>query len=315
MAQQGRRRFPQIEISELEQDSIKFVLKHTDTSVANALRRTMIGEVPTMAIDLVTIFKNSSCLHDQFLAHRLGLIPLMHTHGLAGLVRYQEVYETELDLEDPRVTVAFTLTAKCDDDQESMVVTSKHLKSLDPDVRPVHFSNSAEEVETTDDGIRIVKLARGQELVVECRARLGRGKEHAKWSPVCGCSFRFQPIIYLNSDALDMLDEDQKKDFVGCCPKKVFALEVGKDGQEHVKVDKQEECMFCDECVVKSEELRETPESDPLVSVAMDQDHFTFHVETNGSLKPEEVVTSACNVLVSKFSELNNVIHEFQDTM
>ena len=68
---------PQIKILYKDFNTIKFELYNTDLTVANALRRVIISEVPTMAIDLVEISENTSALHDEFLAHRCGLIPLV----------------------------------------------------------------------------------------------------------------------------------------------------------------------------------------------------------------------------------------------
>ena len=44
--------------------------------LVNALRRILISEVPTMAIEKVTIIQNTSVIPDEVLAHRMGLIPI-----------------------------------------------------------------------------------------------------------------------------------------------------------------------------------------------------------------------------------------------
>lgn len=81
------RRFPKVSI--MENMSSKYVLRFklcdTDVSMANSLRRIMMVEVPTLAIDMVEINENSSVLQDEFIAHRLGLIPLTSNRAMEML--------------------------------------------------------------------------------------------------------------------------------------------------------------------------------------------------------------------------------------
>ena len=53
-----QQRFPKIEILSIAPHTISFILSETDTSMANTLRRIMIAEVPTLAIDLVEYSEN-----------------------------------------------------------------------------------------------------------------------------------------------------------------------------------------------------------------------------------------------------------------
>lgn len=44
--------------------------------LANALRRILIAEIPTMAIEKVEMWQNTSIIPDENLAHRIGLVPI-----------------------------------------------------------------------------------------------------------------------------------------------------------------------------------------------------------------------------------------------
>jgi len=68
---------PVVKIISKEMNTLKFELSNTDLTVANALRRIIIAEIPTMAIEIVEISENTSVLHDEYIAHRCGLIPLL----------------------------------------------------------------------------------------------------------------------------------------------------------------------------------------------------------------------------------------------
>mmetsp|Transcript_8192 Transcript_8192/g.6110 ORF Transcript_8192/g.6110 Transcript_8192/m.6110 type:complete len:178 (+) Transcript_8192:204-737(+) len=63
-------------VRELTREEMVFDLSGVEPPLANALRRIMIAEVPTMAIEKVNMWQNTSIIPDESLAHRVGLIPI-----------------------------------------------------------------------------------------------------------------------------------------------------------------------------------------------------------------------------------------------
>lgn len=88
-------------------DELVFEMIGIDASFANALRRIMIAEVPSVAIEHVYMLNNSSIVHDEVLSHRIGLVPINADSRL---------FDDFLGVDDEptdRNTVVFRLTARC----------------------------------------------------------------------------------------------------------------------------------------------------------------------------------------------------------
>lgn len=84
-------------------DKIVFDLIGVAPALANALRRVLISEVPTMAIEQVYIRQNTGVMQDEVLAHRLGLLPIR-----ADPDRFDSPGETPGDTD----TLVFTLDVR-----------------------------------------------------------------------------------------------------------------------------------------------------------------------------------------------------------
>jgi DNA-directed RNA polymerase II subunit RPB3 len=142
------KREPIVCIRSVDEHVVKFELRNTDTSVANALRRVILAEVPTIAIDLVEIEANSSVLNDEFIAHRLGLIPLVSEKA------WSMVYGRDCDVCDgdtacPYCSIEFTLDVRCEGDS-TLDVTTFDLQSSDPLVEPADVAAAAQSMEDDD---------------------------------------------------------------------------------------------------------------------------------------------------------------------
>jgi DNA-directed RNA polymerase subunit D len=152
----------------LQKEEERIVIKFSDVprQYVNAIRRLSISEVPTLAIDDVVILENSSVMHDEAIAHRLGLIPLR-----TDLDRFVMPHDCDCKstLGCSKCRVLLVLDSEAN--EKTKVVTSGELLSEDELVKPV------------SNDIPIVVLAPSQKLKFEAYARLGVGKDHAKWQP------------------------------------------------------------------------------------------------------------------------------------
>jgi DNA-directed RNA polymerase alpha subunit len=129
-----------------------------DVSIANGIIRTIMNNVPTWAIEYVQFEKNTTVLPEDFIAHRLGLIPLKIAKNYPGITEY-----------------TFTFNKKAGVNVEEW--TSDQLKAQG-------------KLSVAIPEIPIVKACRGQELIFKAIAKMGTGQEHAKWCPTSTCWFK-----------------------------------------------------------------------------------------------------------------------------
>jgi DNA-directed RNA polymerase subunit D len=153
-----------LKVIEKQDDKITIKFNNVPRQYVNALRRLSISEVPTFAIDDVVILENSSVMHDEAVAHRLGLIPLRTDLKKFNLPNNCDC-KSALGCTNCRVLLQLDAEAK----DKTKIITTSELISEDEFVKPVN------------QDIPIITLAPGQKIKFEAYARLGLGKDHAQW--------------------------------------------------------------------------------------------------------------------------------------
>ncbi|KAJ4495007.1 DNA-directed RNA polymerase [Lentinula edodes] len=313
----------------LSQRSIEFDIIGIDASIANAFRRIMIAEVPTIAIDQVYIFDNTSVIHDEVLAHRIGLVPLNVDP------RTMDGWEGEGDTPTDRNTLEFRVNVQCTFNPEynttdkrgkastagsanqnlsdeklysNYLFSSKHFEwnpageQLDK-IKPVVLTPPDPLYPTYNDlklpplgalnpDIVLAKLRPGQAVEMVLHARKGVGKDHAKWSPVATASYRLHPNIVITKP----IRMERAEDFKACFADGVVVVNKKKGtvsiSPTHMRND-----------TVSREVLRD-PEFRDSVELSRIRDHFIFEVESESAYRPEELLVEAIAVMRDKIARM-----------
>lgn len=294
----------QVKVVKMEKDDIEFDIIGIDFSLANAFRRIMLAEVPSMAVDRVFIYNNTSVIQDEVLAHRLGLIPFKADHRLFEMHKKPTEKVKDSD-EDPmkvdQDTLVFRLQIKCkknpkykssaadtvgDDMYIDHKVYSKHIEWV-----PVHDQRNyykASNIGPVHDDILIAKLRPGQEIDVVMHCVKGIAKDHVKFQSVATASYRLLPEIILKKPVTGEMAHRLK----ACFPKGVIKVD-SVDGNAVARVAN---CRrdTCSREVLRHSDLKEC------VELTRVKEHFIFSVESVGALLPNVIFTEAVDILMQK---------------
>lgn len=142
-------------------NKFRFMIKGIDTVFINSIRRTIMNDVPILAIEDVSIYDNSSTVSDEFIAHRLALLPIK-----TDLKTYKKNESISMSLNKEGPCTAYSGDIKCTDPK----------------------------IEVAQKRIPIVELGKGQKLKMEMKAVMGTGEEHSKWQPALAS---FKQVVHL----------------------------------------------------------------------------------------------------------------------
>jgi DNA-directed RNA polymerase subunit D len=262
----------QVELLELREDRVRFLLKGVTPAFANAIRRASLCEVPTLAIDEISIYDNTSVLFDEQLALRLGLVP----------IKSEDVdnftISDECDCEGlgcPGCQVGMMLTA-----EGPGTVYSRDIKFADPGV------------ETAYKNIPIVTLGDGEKLMLEGTVTLKRGTAHARWQAGTHCGYKNLPDIQIGSDC------EACGRCVEACPRDILVIEEGT-----LKVTDAAKCSICKLCIGECEV--------GAIKLVPIKDSFVMNIDSDGSIPARYLVAKAANEIEMRAKSLKEQLAEF----
>lgn len=254
---------------------LEFDLTNAHASLANALRRIMISEVPTMAFHNLTIIENDTVFPDEYLAHRIGLIPI-------------DVDPSGFESSDEPNRLRFRLNIQ----NASNEIIPLYSDSIEW-IRDEGQENIALKIKP---GVLICKMAPGNTISMEIEAERGIGKKHAKWSPVSICTYRLMPKIVIEKDFFG----EEAKELQGCFNAGVIGIVDGKAVVENPRLD-----------MISREVFRHDKFKND-VKIFREDGWYCFTIESI-ALDPIYILKDAIRVLKEKCRVLRESIFELDE--
>jgi len=202
-------------IEEIDTNTLHFDIHNIDLSLVNALRRIIMSEVPTVGFRTepyeksnVKIITNTSSLHNEFISHRFGMIPIH--------IKNVDIYNND--------EYKFILNVT-NETSEIIDVTTKDIQVLKINRAKNEYEKISDEDRNamfppdpiSKNHILINRLKPdtsgqdiGEVLHIEATAVVSNGQENARWSPVSQVSFTNKVDTEKTDKVLLQLKNDYK---------------------------------------------------------------------------------------------------------
>ena len=289
-------------------NEIRILLTNTDAAQVNAVRRALIADVPKLAIDKVNftqgvnqdnkgeVFESVNVLPDETIAHRLAMIPIP-TFPDEGITFPEDCPNCKDLAEESKGCLTCQVLYHIrkdgpseDSDEEYRTVYAGDLTNI---------SDQMFDIREEHKRIPLTILSKGQFLELYAFATLGRGREHAKWSPVAAVGFRQHSIAKLNK------------------PKKANVLfDLGLTTSDGKPIDAKlfgKDKTMTDINYLMDLEMalhqvgpgtNRDGDFDDAITFEPVEGAYIFNYETDGSLTPEQAFNGAMDELQGRFDNL-----------
>ncbi len=160
-----------------EDDYLEFELANVNISMANAIRRIVLSEIQMVAIDeqKIKIIENTCPLHNEFIAHRMSLIPIRQ--DLKNVDQLQCYVSQEKTMDKPIENGQLNI----------MEITTRNVQIYDRSENKWLDSNSV------FDGVYLItKLNLNQKFLAHFTLSKGTAKDHARWQSVHSIAYRYK---------------------------------------------------------------------------------------------------------------------------
>lgn len=291
-----------IEWKKIQTNHLEFVLKNVGISFANGIRRIMEAEVPTICIDVVDYKKNSGTMEEEFIAHRLGLIPWKKTKKemkeISMIGQQCNCGETE-HCEICSIKMSVDKTG-ISDHQFTILYSG--------DIIVENKNNNNDFLVPIYDNIPITKLGKYQRVAANMWAKKCIGRMHQKWSPVHTSVYNIRPIITLNHELLKTVSSEKKKKLEKNCHANVFRYD---EKTNLFDIENADQCTYCGDCERKvlkwnMKDLIVIDEYQKRQKHDFYTQDFIFLVQSKGSLSCLNILFTSFDILQRKIKRLQN---------